>query len=117
MSSANDRHRRPRASAWSGVFLVGIGGSFFAKAGELFSRVWLGTFYLSGLATLTISRNLLFYLVRHWTREGRLTRRTVIVGGGDPGAHVIEELRRQKDTGVEIIGLFDDRGDDRAGPA
>src|SRR3569833_926207 len=57
------------ASAWSVVFLIVIGGPFFAKAGELFSRVWLGTFYLSGLATLTISRNLLFYLVRHWTRE------------------------------------------------
>ena len=25
-------------------------------------------------------------LVRKWTREGRLTRRTVIVGGGEPGA-------------------------------
>jgi len=25
-------------------------------------------------------------------------------------------LRRQKDTGVEIIGLFDDRGDERTGP-
>jgi Undecaprenyl-phosphate glucose phosphotransferase len=104
------------ASAWSVVFLIAIGASFFAKAGEMFSRVWLGTFYLSGLAALVISRNLLFYLVRHWTREGRLTRRTVIVGGGEPGAHVIEELRKQKDTGVEIIGLFDDRGDDRSGP-
>jgi Undecaprenyl-phosphate glucose phosphotransferase len=103
------------ASAWSVVFLVVIGLSFFAKAGELFSRVWLGTFYLSGLATLIICRNLLFYAVRHWTREGRLTRRTVIVGGGDPGARVIEELRRQKDSGVEIIGLFDDRGDARTG--
>jgi len=104
------------ASAWSVVFLAVIGASFFAKAGELFSRVWLGTFYLGGLAALVNSRILLFYFVRHWTREGRLTRRTVIVGGGDPGAHVIEELRLQKDTGVEIIGLFDDRGDERTGP-
>jgi len=103
------------ASAWSVVFLLVIGISFFAKAGELFSRVWLGTFYLAGLAALVSSRNVLFYLVRHWTRQGRLTRRTVIVGGGDPGAHVIEELRRQKDIGVEIIGLFDDRGE-RTGP-
>jgi Undecaprenyl-phosphate glucose phosphotransferase len=54
--------------------------------------------------------------VRKWTREGRLTRRTVIVGGGEAGAHVIEELNRQKDSGVKIIGLFDDRGDERAGP-
>ena len=102
------------ASAWSVVFLIVIGASFFAKAGEMFSRVWLGTFYVSGLAVLIASRRLLFLLVRKWTREGRLTRRTVIVGGGVPGEHVIEELRRQKDSGVKIIGLFDDRGDERS---
>jgi Undecaprenyl-phosphate glucose phosphotransferase len=103
------------ASAWSVVFLIAIGVSFFAKAGEMYSRVWLGTFYIGGLGTLIIVRRLLFLLVRNWTREGRLTRRTVIVGGGEPGASVIEELRLQKDSGVEIIGLFDDRGDERSG--
>jgi Undecaprenyl-phosphate glucose phosphotransferase len=102
------------ASAWSVVFLIVIGGTFFAKTGEMFSRVWLGSFYFCGLVTLVISRRLLFLLVRKWTREGRLTRRTVIVGGGDYGAHVIEDLRRQKDSGVNVIGLFDDRGDDRS---
>ncbi len=103
------------ASAWSLVFLVVIGASFFAKAGEMFSRVWLGSFYVAGLAALIVSRRLLFLLVREWTREGRLTRRTVIVSGGDAGAHVIEEIKEQKDSGVGIIGLFDDRGDDRSG--
>jgi Undecaprenyl-phosphate glucose phosphotransferase len=102
------------ASAWSFVFLIVIGASFFAKAGEMFSRVWLGAFYVSGLVALVTSRRILFLLVRRWTGEGRLTRRTVIVGGGDTGAHVIEDLRQQKDTGIEIIGLFDDRGDDRS---
>jgi len=103
------------ASAWSVVFLIVIGASFFAKAGDMFSRVWLGTFYFSGLAALVMSRKALFYLVRRWTRKGRLTRRAVIVGGGDPGAHLIEQLRQQKESDVEIIGLFDDRGDDRSG--
>ncbi len=103
------------ASAWSLVFLIIIGVSFFAKAGDMFSRVWLGSFYVAGLATLIVSRKILFYIVRAWTREGRLTRRTVIVGAGDAGAHLIESLHGQKDTGVNIIGLFDDRGDERAG--
>jgi len=103
------------ASAWSMVFLIVTGATFFAKAGELFSRVWLSTFYVSGLVALIISRRLIFLLVRKWTQQGRLTRRTVIVGGGEPGAHVIDELRRQKDTGVKIIGLFDDRGNERTG--
>src|ERR1700688_4773353 len=102
------------ASAWSVVFLIVIGASFFAKAGEMFSRVWLGTFYVCGLVALIASRKILFILVRKWTHEGRLTRRTVIVGGGEAGEHVIEELRRQKDSGIKIIGRVDDRGDDRA---
>jgi Undecaprenyl-phosphate glucose phosphotransferase len=101
------------ASAWSVVFMIVIGASFFAKAGDMFSRVWLGSYFVCGLAALVISRNILFYLVRKWTREGRLTRRTVIVGGGEAGARVIESLRSQKDSGVEIIGYFDDRGDER----
>jgi Undecaprenyl-phosphate glucose phosphotransferase len=102
------------ASAWSVVFLIVISGSFFAKAGEMYSRVWLGAYFVIGLAALIASRRVLFLLVRKWTREGRLARRTVIVGGGEIGAKVIEELRRQKDSGIEIIGLFDDRGDNRA---
>jgi len=102
------------ASAWSVVFMIAIGASFFAKAGDMYSRVWLGSYYVAGLVVLIFSRNMLFFLVRRWTREGRLTRRTVIVGGGDPGARVIEDLRKQKDSGVEIVGLFDDRGDSRS---
>ena len=105
------------ASAWSVVFLIVISASFFAKAGLMCSRVWLGAYYVIGLAALVASRRTLFLLVRKWTREGRLTRRTIIVGGGDAGAGVIEELRRQKDSGIEIIGLFDDRGDSRASAA
>ncbi len=103
------------ASAWSVVFLIVIGVSFFAKAAEMFSRVWLGSFYVFGLMALMSSRRLLFLLVRKWTREGRLTRRTVIVGGGIAGEQVIGELQQQKDSGVKIIGLFDDRGDERSG--
>ncbi len=103
------------ASAWSVVFLIVIGASFFTKTGEMFSRVWLGSFYATGLCALVISRKALFYPVRKWTREGRLTRRTVIVGGGELGEKVIEDLRGQKDAGIEIIGFFDDRSDDRGG--
>ena len=44
------------ASAWSVVFLIVIGASFFAKAGDMFSRVWLGSFYVSGMSTRYPSR-------------------------------------------------------------
>ncbi|MBV9261181.1 MAG: undecaprenyl-phosphate glucose phosphotransferase [Pseudolabrys sp.] len=102
------------ASAWSIVFLLVIGASFFAKAGDQISRVWLGSFYAVGLASLIIFRKALNVLVRRWTEQGHLTLRTVIVGGGEPAASVINELKRQKNLGIQIIGLFDDRGDDRS---
>ncbi|MGE0565004.1 MAG: undecaprenyl-phosphate glucose phosphotransferase [Pseudolabrys sp.] len=103
------------ASAWSVVFCIVIAASFFLKAGEQFSRVWLGSYYIIGLLTLVAWRRVLFLLVRTWTREGRLSRRTVIVGGGTPGEELTRNLREQKDSDVELIGLFDDRGDDRTG--
>ena len=102
------------ASAWSVVFLVAISMSFFAKAGDEFSRVWLGSFYVLGLVTLIAFRRALFLLVRRWTREGRLDRRTVVVGADARGESLINAIVAQRDSDVRIVGLFDDRGDDRA---
>jgi exopolysaccharide biosynthesis polyprenyl glycosylphosphotransferase len=96
------------------VFLILIGVSFFAKAGDLFSRVWLGSFYVIGLLALLAFRRALFIVVRRWTKEGRLTRRTAIVGGGEAGEALAQAMRDQGDSDVCVIGLFDDRGDDRS---
>ena len=102
------------ASAWSVVFLIAIGVSYFAKAGDQFSRVWLGSFYVVGLFALLAFRRGLFELVRRWTRQGRLTRRTAIVGGGAMGEALACALASQRDSDVRVVGMFDDRGDDRS---
>ena len=59
-------------------------------------------------------RRLLFLMVRRWTREGRLTRRTAIVGGGELGEALVTSLSKQKDSDLRVVGLFDDRGDGRS---
>jgi Undecaprenyl-phosphate glucose phosphotransferase len=102
------------ASAWSVVFLIAITMSFFAKAGDEFSRVWLGSLYVLGLATLIGFRRVLFLLVRHWTKQGRLDRRTVVVGADERGESLINAIVAQRDNDVRIVGVFDDRGDQRA---
>jgi Undecaprenyl-phosphate glucose phosphotransferase len=102
------------ASAWSVVFLIVIGLSFFAKLGEQFSRVWLGGFYVIGLGGLLGFRRALFVMVRRWTKEGRLARRTAIVGGGEAGEALVSALSSQRDSDVRVLGLFDDRGEDRS---
>jgi Undecaprenyl-phosphate glucose phosphotransferase len=104
------------ASAWSVVFLLAVTVSFFTKAGDQFSRVWLGSYYAVGLITLLAFRRSLFLLVRRWTRQGRLDRRTVLVGAGNSGEALVAALSGQRDSDVRVIGAFDDRGDDRSSP-
>jgi Undecaprenyl-phosphate glucose phosphotransferase len=102
------------ASAWSLVFLVAIGVTFFAKVGDHYSRAWLAGFYVFGLLALLAFRRALFLLVRLWTRQGRLDRRTVVVGADERGDTLIKSLAAQRDCDVRVLGVFDDRGDERA---
>ncbi|MFL5042559.1 MAG: undecaprenyl-phosphate glucose phosphotransferase [Xanthobacteraceae bacterium] len=100
--------------AWSMVFLIAMAVAFFAKLEGMFSRVWLALTYLLGFLALIGFRMILAGIVRHWTREGRLDRRTVVVGGGEAGETLIEAIKAQKDADVHVVGVFDDRGDERS---
>jgi Undecaprenyl-phosphate glucose phosphotransferase len=100
--------------AWSLVFLVLVAIVFFAQLGGMYSRLWLSSYYGIGLFALYGTRLFLYGIVRRWTREGRLDRRAVVVGGGNPGEHLVTALERQRDSDVRLVGVFDDRGDERA---
>ena len=100
--------------AWSLVFLFAAAIAFFAKLGGLYSRLWLAGFYGIGLLSLLGFRLFLYGVVRRWTHEGRLDRRTVVVGGGEAGETLIGSLDRQQESDVRLVGMFDDRGDERA---
>jgi Undecaprenyl-phosphate glucose phosphotransferase len=101
-------------SSWSFVFLLFIGASFFAKLGSEVSRLWLSAFFFLGLATLLGERLFLRALVRKWAREGRLDRRTIIVGSDHNGEELVEALKAQDDSDIHVLGVFDDRNDNRA---
>ncbi len=101
-------------SSWTLVFLLFIGASFAAKLGNEISRLWLAAFFLAGLAALVIGRMVLRSLVRGWARQGRLDRRTIIVGADESGEQLVRALKVQDDSDIEVLGVFDDRNDDRA---
>ena len=101
-------------SAWAFVFLLFIGASFFAKLGNEVSRLWLAAFFLVGLAALIAGRLFLRSLVRSWAHDGRLDRRTVIVGSDKNGEDLVEALNKQDDSDIHVLGVFDDRNDTRA---
>jgi Undecaprenyl-phosphate glucose phosphotransferase len=101
-------------AGWSALFLAAIATFFMLKVGEEFSRVWLVSWYVAGLVAIMLSRIALSFMLRSLTRSGRLERRTAIVGGGEAGIGLIEALEGQHESGVRIVGVFDDRNDDRS---
>lgn len=100
--------------AWSAVMVVLIVGVFLFKASDLISRVWLIAWLLSGAATLVAYRMLLRGLVQRWTEEGRLKRRTAIVGGGSDAALLIQQIEASAARDINLLGLFDDRDGERS---
>ena len=112
------RHFIPMAvrlvAGWTVLFLMALAAFFFLKVGEQVSRVWLAGFYGGGLAALLTERLIVTFCVRQLTRMGRLERRTAIVGGGPAGEALIRALEAQRDTGLRVCGVFDDRNDDRS---
>jgi len=101
-------------SSWAFVFLLFIGASFLAKLGGEVSRLWLSAFFFVGLAALVAERVFLRAMVRSWARDGRLDRRTIVVGSDRTGEQLIEALNAQDDSDIHVLGVFDDRNDDRA---
>jgi Undecaprenyl-phosphate glucose phosphotransferase len=102
---------------WCAMMLVAATIVFFARPEGDFSRVWAATWFGTVLLFLYAGRMILSALVRYWTRQGRLVRRTVIVGGGAAGETLIQALEAQRDSDLSIRGVFDDRGDERSPPS
>lgn len=102
------------AAAWSLAFTVLVVGLVLFKASGLVSRVWLVGWFVTGAILLLAFRFSLRALVQQWTREGKLKRRTVIVGGGHDAEVLIDAIHEGADTDIGLLGLFDDRFDERS---
>ena len=101
------------AAVWSAIFGGFTLVLFFLKIGEDFSRVWLASWFFSGLGVLAALRLLFGRLVRTWTAGGLLERRAVLVGGGPEAVDLIRSLRLEPGNDIRICGIFDDREDSR----
>ena len=72
------------------VFLALAG--FFMKTGTHFSRIWYGGWAIGGFAGLIIMRFMVSRMIIRWSRNGRMERRAVIVGGGQEAERLIRGI-------------------------
>jgi Undecaprenyl-phosphate glucose phosphotransferase len=102
------------AAMWCVLFGAVTLFAFAAKVGDDLSRGWLLGWAVSGFFLAIATRLLLSHFVRRLNRYGQLNRRAVLVGGGSSADHVVATLTASRDTGLSVLGVFDDRSDDRA---
>jgi Undecaprenyl-phosphate glucose phosphotransferase len=98
------------------VFVLFAVVAFLGKIGDAYSRVWVASWYVSGLFVFTGFRLAFARLVRRWIHIGRLERRAVIVGGGESAENLIHAIEAEPDNDIRICGIFDDRQDGRSPP-
>ena len=96
------------------ALLILVVVAFFGKITTEFSRVWFAAWFVLGGFFLISLRALVSLYIKRLSAEGRLERRAVIVGGGEPAADLIRSLEARNATDIRICGIFDDRANDRS---
>ena len=99
--------------SWLVTFMLLAVGIFMLKFGDHISRVWFTSWAISGVFFFVSWRFLLGGLLRHVNRDGHFNKRAVLVGGGENAARVISVIENSTETGINLIGVFDDRDDVR----
>jgi Undecaprenyl-phosphate glucose phosphotransferase len=100
--------------SWTLVFAsFAVVGAFIDFGGAI-ERKWVGYWFVYGAVGFLAAHALLVVLVKRWAAEGRLGRKAVIVGGGEPAAELIRSLESMPGNDVHICGVFDDRSNDRS---
>ena len=102
------------AAAWFGVFGATLGLCYFASIDPRLGRWWIAHWSTAGLIALACGRIAAAGLTNHLTRTGKLSRRTVIVGGGPAAKQLLQDFEAQGSEDLHIFGIFDDRTDERS---
>ena len=104
------------AAAWGATLSMTTVVLFFLYNDASYSRVWLMSWFVSGVLVMFAARAGLRWKIRQWARNGRMERRAVIVGGGTAAEGLIRSLEAQPESDIRICGIFDDRDDRRSPP-
>jgi Undecaprenyl-phosphate glucose phosphotransferase len=97
------------ALTWFGSFSILLVLAFVAKITESYSRGWAISWIVGVAVFLILSRVVYGFVIARWARRGHFLRNIVVVGSGEIGKRFIEKLHKTHNTGVRVLGVFDDR--------
>ena len=98
---------------WTGVVFALIVLAYLTKTSTDYPRGWLVLWYGSSLFLLTAGRVGARFALRELSREGRIFARHVAVVGATDISERFCALASEREVGLSIIGVFDDRAQQR----
>jgi len=96
-------------ATWASVVIFLLVVAFLTKTGATFSRQWIGVWAISAWGFLLLFRFSLNHLLRVMRASGFNHKRIVIVGAGDLGRKVVNNIKLSEWTGLDVVGFFDDK--------
>ena len=81
---------------------------YLTKTGAEYSRLWFGYWMLITMILLMASRLIVRNVSRWARRKGLNTRNILIIGAGELGQQVSQNLQRSEWVGLNVIGFLDD---------
>ena len=102
------------SASWFGIFLMAFVACLLADVDPIYAKSWLGHWAFFGFVAISAERFALCALTNHLTRTGKLSRRTVLVGGGPAAKQLLNDFTEQGSEDLHIFGIFDDRTDERS---
>lgn len=93
----------------SGVFLGLLLLAYVTKTSSQFSRLAIGTWFLSLPIGLLLVRVILRYSLRYMRTQGYNIRNVAILGTGDAAQQLAREIENNEWMGMKVVGFFDDR--------
>ena len=101
------------AAAWTTSFVCLLLVGVFTRTSDTFARTSMVTWYFVGGLFVLCSHMCVRSLIESLGRRGYGLRKTAIVGSNRLGLEIARNAKASTDSGLMIVGFFDDRGDGR----
>lgn len=99
---------RQLTSLWSFLALLIVIALWSTKQAEVFSRVWLASWLLSGWLVSIIWRLVAYMLINRLRASGYNHKHIIIVGAGRLGQAIASKIQASPWSGFEVAAFFDD---------
>jgi FlaA1/EpsC-like NDP-sugar epimerase len=97
------------SACWVAVMVSLVLIAYFGKVSNNFSQAWASYWFIASYISLSFIRIFTSILIKQLRETGQLTYNVIVVGAGELGERLAQHLENRKESGVRVLGVFDDR--------